>query len=84
MNSTDPGDYIEMKMEEFRFGGTFYRRESENDFAMCIAPTEDEFKGWSIFHQIEYREAMKKFHKEGRLFLNRNNPWGNFIQVKKL
>ena len=72
----NPKDLIPLVLAEFKMGGTFYRKEGENDdYSRCVAPTVQEFKSWSVYKQIEYRELTKRFEKDKRLFLNRNHPW---------
>lgn len=75
----DPKNLIPLPVKDWKPGGIFYRKESEDDYAMCVAPTVEEMEKMSIWEQCEYREMTKKFLAEGRLFVNRNRPFESFV-----
>ncbi len=75
----DPKDLIPIELSGLLPGSTFYRKESENDYAKCMAPTEKELDNMTEREKWEYRSATIKFHSDGRLFINRNKPFHNFL-----
>lgn len=75
----DPKDIIPAELKDFLPGGTFYRKESENDYAKCVIPSATELEKMTEHEKWRYREATKKFSAEGRLFVNRNKPFQNFL-----
>lgn len=75
----DPKELIPLELKELLPGTIFYRKESEEDYAKCTAPTESELEKMTEHEKWRYRTATTKYHSEGRLFVNRNKPGKSFI-----
>jgi hypothetical protein len=75
----DLKDIIPLELKDLLPGYTFYRKESENDYARCTAPTTKELEAMSEHEKWMYRYFTKKYSANGRLFVNRNAPFKNFL-----
>lgn len=69
----DPLDLVPMPpMADFKIGGHFYLKVGEKDYARCVINEEDLKDPTRAYY---LREMTRKYHNEGRLFLNRNSAW---------
>jgi hypothetical protein len=75
----DSKDLVQADINDFVAGGTFYRKDSEGEYSKCTIPTATQFERYTPIEKMMYRELTKKFHAEGRLFVNRNKPFENFL-----
>lgn len=73
----DPKDLREMKASDFKIGCIFYLKMEDGSFSTCQVHANEvqdpRRYGW-LKHYTE------KFLKEGRLFVNRNNPGKSFVK----
>lgn len=75
----DPKSLIPLDLKNLFPGITFYRKESENDYAKCVSPTEGELLKMSEHEKWTYFELTKKYSAQNRLFVNISKPGKNFL-----
>jgi len=76
----DPKSLAPLDLENMFPGITFYRKESDDDYAKCMAPTQSELDKMTEHQKWSYREATKKYSAENRLFVNISSPGNNFLK----